>query len=114
MSVSYSNSSITISLYGTDPGYEVTSQTGSWTKVRPYPTTEVKDPKAYVGSMYVEESGITGRSITVKRIVKKDGKVVRTDSFVSTYRPKAEVVRVGTKKAEPTTDDTTVNENAKP
>lgn len=106
ISVSYSSSSITISLYGTDPGYEVTSKTGSWYGERKYPTETIKDPSMYVGTRIVEDGGINGRSIKVERIVKKDGKVVRTDTFVSNYKPKTEVVRVGT-KPKPTSKPTT-------
>ena len=93
----YSNSSLTIALYGTDPGYEVQAQTGAWENEKPYGTEETKDPTFPKGARVVEESGITGRSLTVKRIVSKNGDVVRTDEFRSVYRPKAEVVRVGTK-----------------
>jgi len=101
VSVSYTNSSITVSLYGTDPGYKVEAEVGEWTGTKKFSTEEVKDPKMPKGSKVVEDSGITGRSIVVKRIVSKGGKVVRTDSFASRYRPKAQVVRVGTKKVEP-------------
>lgn len=97
ISVSYTSSSITISLYGTDPGYEVTSSVGQWSDITKFPTEEIKDPTLVTGIRIVEDGGITGRSITVKRTVTKDGKVVRTDSFVSKYRPKVEIVRVGTK-----------------
>jgi len=98
ISVSYTNSSITISLYGTDPGYEVDAQTGAWERVRPYPTQTIKDPTMAKGSKVIEDSGQTGRSITVKRIVTKDGTEVRSDTFVSNYKPKIQVVRVGTKQ----------------
>lgn len=97
ISVSYTNSSITIAMYGTDPGYDVTSQTGDWTNIIKFPTEEIKDPTLAAGTRIVEDGGVSGRSITVKRFVKKDGKVVRTDTFVSKYKPKVEVVRVGTK-----------------
>lgn len=98
ISVSYSSSSITISLYGTDPGYEVEARTGPWVRVRPFPTQTIKDPTLVKGGKIVEDSGQTGRSITVKRIVTKDGTEVRTDTFVSNYKPKVQVVRVGTKE----------------
>ncbi len=93
----YSDSSLTIALYGTDSGYEVSAQTGSWENEKPFGTEETKDPTLPQGARVVEDGGVTGRSCTVKRIVKKDGQVVRTDSFRSVYRPKTEVVRVGTK-----------------
>lgn len=97
ISVSYTSSSITISLYGTDPGYEVESSVSDWRNIKPYPTETIEDPTMYVGTRVVEEKGVTGRTITVTRTVRKGGEVVRTDTFVSVYRPKAQVVRVGTK-----------------
>jgi len=106
ISVSYSSSSITISLYGTDPGYKVTSKVSEFTNLRPYPTEKVKDPKLDKGKKIVDDGGITGRTCTVTRTVKKDGEVVRVDKFKSVYRPKVEIVRVGTKAvaSEQTTD----------
>ena len=97
VSVSYSSSSITISLYGTDPGLDVTAKTSSFSNIRPFPTEKVKDPKLREGVTVVEDAGVTGRTCTVTRTVKKDGEVVRVDRFRSVYRPKVEVVRVGTK-----------------
>lgn len=97
ISVSYSSTSITIALYGTDPGYEVESQTGEWTNVRAFSTKEIKDPTMEIGSKIIEEKGQTGRSITVVRVVTKDGAEVRRDTFRSVYRPVTQVVRIGTK-----------------
>ncbi len=97
VSVAYSSSSITISLYGTDPGYEVTSKTGAFTDEKPFGTETTKDPKLGTGIKVIDESGITGRSCVVTRTVTKSGKIVRTDSFKSVYRPKKQLVRVGTK-----------------
>jgi vancomycin resistance protein YoaR len=95
--VGYTNSSITIALYGTDPGYEVTSERGPWTNIRPYKIEKIDDPLLYMGMSRVEDAGVQGRSCIVKRTVSKDGNVLRTDSFVSNYKPKTEVIRVGTK-----------------
>ncbi len=98
VSVSYTNSSITVSLYGTDPGYDVKAEVGEWRDIKPFRTEEIKDPTMPEGSRVVEDSGVDGKSITVKRIVSKDGKVISTDTFVSNYKPHTQVVRVGTKK----------------
>lgn len=106
VSVSYSSTSITIALYGTDPGYEVESSVGPWTSIKKYDTEEIKDPTMRKGARVVEDAGITGRTITVKRTVKRGGEVVRTDTFVSRYRPKVEVVRVGTKPPKKTAEPT--------
>ncbi len=95
----YSNSSLTISIYGTDPGYEVTASTGDWYDVSPHPVREVQDPTMPAGSRVVEDSGVDGRKIVVTRTVKRNGTVVREDKFTSVYKAKEEVVRVGTMPA---------------
>ena len=101
----YSSSSLTISLYGTDPGYDVTSSTGSWTNVKAFPVEEIEDATLPEGTRIVEDGGVEGKTLVVKRTVKKDGTVVREDSFTSVYRPKKEIVRIGTLPvSEPSTE----------
>lgn len=97
IATAYTNSTVTISLYGTDPGYDVTYKTGDWTNIKPYPVREIEDPTMPVGMNVVEERGVTGRTIVVTRTVKKGGVLVREDSFRSVYRAVEEVIRVGTK-----------------
>lgn len=108
VSVSYTPSSITIALYGTDPGYDVSASTSEWRNIKPFPTRKIEDPDMYVGSKTVEDPGVTGRSITVKRTVQRAGEIVREDSFVSVYRPKVQVVRVGTKEKPKASDAATL------
>lgn len=93
----YSNSSLTVSIYGTDPGYDVKALVGEWIDIKPHPVKEVLDPTMPVGTRVVEDSGVDGRQITVKRIVTLGGKTVREDAFKSFYKTKEEIVRVGTK-----------------
>lgn len=51
----------------------------------------------------MEEKGIAGRRYVVVRYVyDRNGKILYKDTFVSNYRPKAEIVRVGTKALETT------------
>ncbi|MCX8007133.1 MAG: VanW family protein [Coriobacteriia bacterium] len=109
IATSYTSSTVTISLYGTDPGYEVSYTTSDFFDLRDYPVREVKDPTLPVGTRIIEEKGVKGRSVIVKRVVKKGGVVVRTDTFKSVYRPAEEVVRVGTKvvSSTPSTSTTT-------
>lgn len=97
IATSYTSSTITISLYGTDPGYEVSYTTSDFFDLRDYPVKEVPDPTLPVGTRVIEEKGVKGRSVIVTRTVKKNGVVVRKDTFKSVYRPAEEVVRVGTK-----------------
>jgi vancomycin resistance protein YoaR len=94
---SYTNSSVTISLYGTDPGYSVSYTTSDFMNIRAHPVIEIKDPTKPVGVRIVEDAGVDGSTVTVVRTVTKGGQVVRTDTFVSYYKPKEETVRVGTK-----------------
>ncbi len=102
VATAYTNSSVTVSLYGTDPGYKVTYVTGAFTNVVPYSVREIKDPKLPKGTKIVDEKGASGRTIIVTRTVKKDGKVIHTDTFKSVYKATEEVVRVGTKVTTPT------------
>jgi uncharacterized protein YabE (DUF348 family) len=88
---------VTISIYGTDPGYEVEYVTGAFRDVKAHPVKEVEDPELDEGTKVVEESGVDGRSVTVTRRVLLDGDLVREDHFTSRYNPKEELVRVGTK-----------------
>jgi vancomycin resistance protein YoaR len=97
VSVSYSSDSITVSLYGTDPGYTVSSSTGPFTNIVPFKTIKVSDPTKPVGSISMVDSGVDGKKVVVTRTVKKNGAVLRTDTFTSNYTPKNETINVGTK-----------------
>ena len=90
---------LTVSLYGTDPGYDVSYTTGEFTDIRPHGVSETKDPNLLEGKRVVEDSGVDGKKCVVTRTVKKGEAVVRSDTFTSVYKPKEEVVRIGTKKA---------------
>jgi vancomycin resistance protein YoaR len=103
-----SQSKITISFYGTPDGRRVEFQTGPFTNFKPYRTKYVDDPTLYVGQTVVEEEGISGRRITVRRqVYAADGTKLHDDVFVSVYRPKVEIVRRGT-KPRPVESTTTV------
>ena len=95
ISVSYTATSITISLYGTDPGYDVTYETGPFTNPKPFPTETVVDATLKPGVKVITDSGVDGRKCVVKRIVKKGTTVVRTDTFVSNYSTKTQVIHIG-------------------
>ncbi len=92
----YSNSSLTISIYGTDPGYEVKATTGAFYDIVAFPVEEVEDPTMPEGSQVVEDSGVNGRKIVVTRKVYQNGSLLREDKFTSIYKTKTQVLRVGT------------------
>ncbi len=91
-----SNGSVTATLYGVDPGYQVTTETGQWEKGEEYTTTTKVDDTLAPGTRYVKTQGTDGRSIEVVRTVKdSDGDIVRQDLFASVYDPNNEVVVTG-------------------
>jgi vancomycin resistance protein YoaR len=97
--MSYTDTSLTCTLWGQDPGYQVTSQTGDWQTVSKFKTVKKKDPTLPVGTTEVKTAGQDARKITVRRIVKdKDGNVIRDTVFTSRYKAVNQVLLVGTKK----------------
>ena len=97
--MSYTDTSVTATLYGVPLGYTVTSEVGDWTEGEKYDTrTEVDDSLA-PGTRYVKTAGSDGRSISVIRTVTDgDGAMVRQDRFDSVYDPITEVVVEGPSK----------------
>jgi vancomycin resistance protein YoaR len=91
-------STLTIALYGTDPGYTVRYTTGAFTDVVPHKIVEVPDPTHKKGYRFVEDGGVDGANLVVTRtVLDASGQLVRKDTFMSHYSPKTETVRVGTK-----------------
>ena len=96
MMCSYTDSSLTVSLYGVDPNYSVSSVEGEWEEGEKYKTEIVKDETLKPGTSKVETVGRDGKKITVYRTVKDaSGSVIREDAFSSTYDPVTEVVIEG-------------------
>ena len=92
----YTDSSITVTLYGVDPGYVVTSETGEWVEGEKHKTKTITDEKLAPGASYVKTAGTDGLEITVVRTVKsKDGDVVSKDVFESVYSPVTEIIVEG-------------------
>ncbi len=87
---------VTATLYGVDPEYTVTSETGAWEEGEKYETIEEVDETLAEGTSYVKTAGADGSEISVTRTVTdKDGAVVRQDLFASVYSPIDEVVVKG-------------------
>lgn len=102
--MSYTNSSVTATLYGVDPGYEVTTEYGEWQEGEPYRTIIRQDSDYPVGEEFVESSGADGRSITIVRTVKdRNGNIIQEKEFHSNYNPKNKVVVQGS--AQPSTSE---------
>jgi vancomycin resistance protein YoaR len=105
-------SRITISFYGTAEGRKVRFETLGPFDFKPYKVREVKDANLPFNYRKVEDKGIKGRRYVVIRYVyDKLGNLLYKDKFVSIYRPKDEIVRVGIKKTEETTVTTQAANN---
>lgn len=93
---SYTDTTVTVTLYGVDPNYIVTTDTGDWEPGEKYKTKTVVDDTLEPGTSYTKTAGTNGMKIEVTRTVKtQDGDVVRQDLFQSVYNPVNELIVKG-------------------
>lgn len=93
---SYTDTSLTVTLYGVDPGYEVSTQTDDWQEGEAYKIKVKCDEDLDQGDFYLAVSGVNASSISVHRTVRdRDGNIVREDVFSSHYQPEDEVMMAG-------------------
>ena len=103
MRTSYTDTSVTVTLYGVDPGYRVSTNVGEWTEGEKHKTKTERDDSMAPGTSYVKTAGTDGRKITVIRTVaSSDGSILHEDPFYSTYDPVTEVVVAGPEAKEKT------------
>lgn len=96
LKLSYTDTTITASLYSTPIGYKVSTETGEWEDGEKYKTTFETDDTLEKGSYYLKTTGADGSQITIVRTVKDmHGNIVKEDTFTSVYTPKDEVYLVG-------------------
>jgi vancomycin resistance protein YoaR len=85
---SYTDQTLTFTFWGTPQGRRVVAETGPKEDYRTPSMSYAIDPAAPSRSVrVVSGSGAEGFSVTVKRTVYERGKVLRRDSFRSTYIP---------------------------
>jgi len=101
------SSSITIAFYSTSEGFEVKYTTAGPSNYKPAGVIREDDPTLPVGTEKVFEEGYSGSDVTVYRTIYKDGKKVKEDKFFSRYRPKKQIVKVGTKTEATPVQETT-------
>lgn len=95
--MSYTSTSVTCTLVGVSPQYQVSTEYGEWQAGQSYSTTYKTDDTLASGKEYVESTGVDGSSITIVRTVKdRSGNVLHTDEFTSNYSPKNKVIVKGT------------------
>lgn len=83
---SWTNTSITVSFYSTKV-YDIESVSGPRTNATSYTTQYLGDTPGCIPT-----SGINGFDITVTRVFKKAGKVVRTETFHTRYTPEKKFI----------------------
>ena len=92
----YTDSSLTVKLYGVDPGYEVSSKEGEWEDGEEFESKTIVDETLKPGTSRVETAGRNGKKITVYRTVTDSaGQILHEDSFKSVYQPVNEVIIAG-------------------
>ena len=96
LKLSYTDTTITATLYSTPMYYKVSTETGEWEEGEKYKTEFETDDTLEQGSYYLKTTGSDGSQISVVRTVTDlNGKVLKEDVFGSVYEPKNEVYLVG-------------------
>lgn len=89
---------IAIAIYGSPTGRRVVSEAGPLEVTGAVPVETVRDATLTVGTRIVEATGAPPTSVTVQRTVYGRGdRVLYRESWRTSYRGEASVVRVGTK-----------------
>gem|GEM_PF-2765879 len=112
--MSYTDNAVTATLWGTDPGYDVKSETGAWQAGAKFQTKTENNPSLEVGKEVVKQQGQNGKKISVTRkVYDSQGKLLRDTTFNSSYDPVDQIIEVGTKPAPaPPPPDNTTNDAA--
>lgn len=111
----YTADSVTAAIYGKDGlGTEVGHSTTPFSNFRGFNTVFVQDAELPKGQQVVTQEGVMGRDITAYRTVKRNGKVIRQDTFFSRYDPENAIVKVGTKEVPPTNQTTNTASGTNP
>lgn len=96
MRTSYSETTVTVSLYGVPLGYVVETETGDWEESERYKVKLEVDEEKPSDYSKVKTVGTDGMEIYVIRTVTDaNGEVVREDRFDSLYSPVDKVIVVG-------------------
>lgn len=94
--LTYEEGVLTATLFGIEPGYQVSTETGEWIEGEHHETEIIVDESIDPDTTYVKTKGADGREITViRRVRDRNNTLVREDTFTSVYNPMTEVVVEG-------------------
>jgi vancomycin resistance protein YoaR len=99
--VTYTDSTFTVSFYGTKQKRKVVATTSSPTSYTPPRLQYAVDPSAPPGSVTTTQAGGPGFYVTVHRKVYERGKLIRQDEFPTTYVPQNPTAIYGPGKTPP-------------
>lgn len=106
LATSYTDTTVSVTLYGVNPEYQVSTAVGEWEAGERFKTKTTVDESLAPGTSYVKTVGADGRKISIVRTVKdKTGTIVHEDLFSSTYDPKNEVKVEGPPAKEQSQDE---------
>ncbi len=111
---SYTNSTMSIQLYGTREGITVTQKTSAKSGFTSPRERRIPDASVAPGEEVRSGGGSGGFNVTVFRTVKKNGKVIRKDQFTSHYTPEDIIIKVGPPKAKDKSKAKTATGNTPP
>ncbi|MGI6221877.1 MAG: VanW family protein [Coriobacteriales bacterium] len=95
--VDYTDSTLTCSLWGIDPGYEVEMETVDWQEGGKATERTETDPELPEGYEEIKSYGKDGHSIVIERkVYDASGDLHSEDTLESVYQPSATVTVVGT------------------
>jgi vancomycin resistance protein YoaR len=104
LTMSYTDNSVTCTLWGTKPSYRAETTDTGFTNYTDFETERVDNPELDKGKERVKQEGARGRTIVVTRYVyNSTGELIRKADFKSVYAPVTEIIEVGTK--EPAADN---------
>lgn len=95
---SYTNSTMSVQLYGTREGITVTQKTGPKSNFTSAGIRKINDPTVAPGQEVRTGGGTGGFTVTVFRTVRRNGKIIRKDQFTSRYTPQNVIIKVGPPK----------------
>jgi uncharacterized protein YabE (DUF348 family) len=99
LTMSYTDSTLTCTLWGTNPGYTVESSDTGFTDRTDFEKKEIENPELEKGKETIKQEGVRGRTIVVTRYVYNSaGELLRQTNFKSVYAPEPEIKEVGTKE----------------
>jgi vancomycin resistance protein YoaR len=92
---------VSVAIYGGE-NRQVESSAGTFTVTGRAPIERVKDPKLAKGKTVVEEEGSApSRTSVTRTIYGAGGKLIRTETWNTSYKGETRIIRVGTKVPKP-------------